>query len=134
MRTREIALESWRLTLKELLNKYLQVKDYMSGESIVDYSDLINITFNEYTNPTLENITNVLAKQVQTGLKSQITAIKELNKGISEEQAIEEYEQILAEQQPNQMQNEMGNEETSIPQYPQMNRNQRITLTQIPVN
>ena len=134
MRTREIALESWRLTLKELLNKYLQVKDYMAGETIVDYSDLINITFNEYTNPTLENITNVLDKQVQTGLKSQITAIKELNKGISEEQAVEEYEQILAEQQPNQIENKTGNEETSITQYPQMNRNQRITLTQIPVN
>lgn len=135
MRTREIALDSWRVTLKELFNKYLQVRDYMKGLSIEDYSDLINITFNEYTNPTLENITNVLAKQVQTGLKSQITAIKELNKGMSEEQAEMEYEQILAEQNPEQMQGDgLGEDGQSIPQMPQMNRNQRITLTQIPVN
>lgn len=135
MRTREVALDSWRTTLKDLLNKYLQVKDYMAGKTIVDYSDLINITFNEYTNPTLENITNVLAKQVQTGLKSQITAIKELNKGMSEEQAVEEYEQILAENEPNQMGDGLGEDGQPIPQqYPQMNRNQKITLTQIPVN
>lgn len=133
MRTREIALESWRVTLKELLNKYLQVCDYMKGETIIDYSDLINITFNEYTNPTLENITNVLAKQVQTGLKSQITAIKELNKGMSEEQAEQEYQQILEEQQP--MQDDgLGEDGGQLQPLPQMNRNQRITLTQIPVN
>lgn len=135
MRTREIALDSWRVTLKELLNKYLQVRDYMSGNTIIDYSDLINITFNEYTNPTLENITNVLAKQVQTGLKSQMTAIKELNKGMSEEQAEEEYMQILEEQQPSQMPMEgMGEDGGQVPPIPQMNRNQKITLTQIPVN
>ena len=97
MRTREIALNSWEGTLKELLNRYLQVRDYMKGLAIVDYSDLINITFNEYTNPTLENITDVLAKQVQTGLKSQITAIKDLNEGMSEKQVEQEYAQIQAE-------------------------------------
>jgi hypothetical protein len=69
------------------MNKYLQVRDYMKELPLFDYSDMINVTFNEYTNPTLENITNVLAKQVQTGLKSQMTAIKELNEGMSEEQA-----------------------------------------------
>lgn len=97
MRTREVALDSWSRTLKTLLNRYLQVRDYMKGLSIVDYEPLINITFNEYTNPTLENITDVLAKQVQTGLKSQLTAIKDLNEGMSEEQAEEEFAQILAE-------------------------------------
>lgn len=97
MRTRQVCLDSWALTLKELMNRYLQVRDYMNDKEIVDYSDLINVTFNEYTNPTLENITNVLAKQVQTGLKSQMTAIKELNKGMSEEQVMTEVEQIMAE-------------------------------------
>jgi hypothetical protein len=97
MRTRQVCLDSWALTLKELMNRYLQVRDYMNNREIVDYSDLINVTFNEYTNPTLENITNVLAKQVQTGLKSQMTAIKELNKGMSEEQVMTEVEQIMAE-------------------------------------
>lgn len=97
MRTRELSLNSWAKTLKELLNRYLQVRDYVNGKDIVDYSDLINITFKEYTNPTLENITDVLAKQVQTGLKSQLSAIKELNEGMSEEQIDAEFLQIQAE-------------------------------------
>ena len=123
MRTREVALESWRVTLKELLNRYLQVKDYIQGKSIVDYSGLINITFNEYTNPTLENITNVLAKQVQTGLKAQVTAIKELNKGMTEEQAREEYTKIQQENTGMQPTEDGGG---------QGRGNQKITF--IPVN
>lgn len=99
MRTRSVCLDAWGKTLKELFNKYLQVQDYINGLSIIDYSDLINITFNEYTNPTLENVTNILTQQVGAGLKSKITAIKELNEGMSEEQAISEYELIQAENQ-----------------------------------
>lgn len=129
MRTRQVCLDSWALTLKELLNKYLQVRDYMNGKTIVDYSDLINITFNEYTNPTLENVTNVLAKQVQTGLKSQLTAIKELNDGMSEEQALKEFETIRAENMGAMLEPVEG-----MPQQVGGSRNQRITLTQIPVN
>lgn len=98
MRTREIALNGWRKTLKELFNRYLQVRDYIDGVDINDYSSLINITFNEYTNPTVENVTDVLIKQVQGGIKAPLTAIKELNKGISDEQAEEELLQILASQ------------------------------------
>lgn len=97
MRTREIALKSWEKTLKELFNRYLQVMDYISGEEINDYSDLINITFNEYTNPTVENVTDVLVKQVQGKIKSQLTAIKELNKGMSDEEAEEEFLRIMAD-------------------------------------
>lgn len=98
MRTREIALNGWRKTLKDLLNRYLQVRDYIDGEDINDYSELINITFNEYTNPTAENVTDLLVKQVQGGIKAPLTAIKELNKGMSEEQAENELLQILASQ------------------------------------
>lgn len=96
MRTREIALNGWRKTLKELLNRYLQVRDYIDGKEIVDYSSLISITFNEYTNPTVENVTDVLVKQVEGGIKAPLTAIKELNKGISDEEAEEELLQIFA--------------------------------------
>ena len=123
MRTREVALESWRKTLTELLNRYLQVKDYIQGKSIVDYRAIINITFNDYTNPTLENITNVLAKQVQTGLKAQVTAIKELNKGITEEQAQKEYVKIQQENAGMQPTEDGGG---------QGRGNQKITF--IPVN
>lgn len=127
MRTREVALDSWRVTLRDLLNRYLQMLDYINGKSIMDYKDLINITFNEYTNPTLENVTNVLAKQVQTGLKSQLTAIKDLNEGMSEEQAMAEYQQIQAENQG--IQGVLPDGQPNI----QPSGNQRITLTQIPV-
>lgn len=99
MRAREIALNGWRITLKELLNRYLQVRDYIDGKEIVDYSNLINISFNEYTNPTAENVTDLLLKQVGGGLKSRLSAIKELNKGMSDEQAEEEFLRTLAEQQ-----------------------------------
>ena len=98
MRTREIALNGWRKTLKELFNRYLQVRDYISSEEIQDYSDLINITFNEYTNPTVGNVTDVLVKQVDGGIKAPLTAIKELNKGMSDEDAEKEFMQILASQ------------------------------------
>ena len=98
MRTRELALNGWRKTLKELFNRYLQVRDYISGEEIQDYSDLINITFNEYTNPTVESVTDVLVKQVDGGIKAPLTAIKELNKGMSDEDAEKEFMQILASQ------------------------------------
>ena len=99
MRTRAVCLDAWEKTLKELFNKYLQVQDYINGLTIIDYTDLINITFNDYTNPTLENVTNILVQQVGAGLKSKITAIKELNEGMSEEQALGEYELIQAENQ-----------------------------------
>ncbi len=97
MRAREISLNGWRKTLTDLFNRYLQVSDYIKGEDIVDYTDLIDITFNEYSNPTVENITDILVKQVQGGIKSRLTAVKELNKGMSDEQAEEELLNILAE-------------------------------------
>jgi hypothetical protein len=52
--------------------------DYINGESILDYSDLINIKFNEYSSPSTESITEVLATQVSAGLKSRKQAIKDL--------------------------------------------------------
>lgn len=99
MRKREIALNGWKKTLTELFNRYLQVDDYIHGRDIGEYSSLINITFNEYTNPTVENVTDVLVKQVAGGIKAPMTAIKELNKGMTDEEAEAEYYQILASKQ-----------------------------------
>ena len=101
MRKREIALNGWRKTLTELFNRYLQITDYIENRDIEDYGDLINITFNEYTNPTVENVTDILVKQVNAGLKSPLTAIKDLNKGMSDEEAQDEYYRVLASQQAN---------------------------------
>lgn len=97
LRKREICLNSWNKTLKELINKWLQLYDYTQGLDIIDYTDLINIQFNEYTNPSLENITDVLTRQVAGGIKSQQTAIQDLNDGWSKEQAEDEFLRIQAE-------------------------------------
>lgn len=99
LRRREICLNGWEKTLKSLLNKWLQVNDYINGLDIIDYTDVINIHFNEYTNPSLESVTDVLAQQVGAGLKSQETAIKELNDGWSDEQVNAELEKLRQERQ-----------------------------------
>lgn len=98
LRRRELDLKEWALTLKDLLNKYLQMKDYIAGREILDYSDLIKIHFNDYVTPSVENITDVLAAQVSAGIKSQKHAIKELNDGYEDEDAENELLDIMAEQ------------------------------------
>ena len=98
LRTRELCLKSWEKTLKELFNRYLQVLDIINERDPLDYSSLINIQFNEYTSPSVENVTDILATQVSAGLKSRQSAIKELNDGMSDEQVEGEFMQIMAEQ------------------------------------
>lgn len=97
LRKREICLTSWEKTLKEVFNKWLQVNDYIQGREIIDYTPLIDIQFNEYTNPSIENVTDVLARQVAGGIKSQQTAIKDLNDGWSDKQVEDEFLKIQAE-------------------------------------
>jgi hypothetical protein len=97
LRTRELALHSWEVTLTELLNKYLQVLDYINGEEILDYKELIKIKFPDYINPSVENVTNVLANQVASGLKSRKRAIKELNDEFDDTDVEREMLDILAE-------------------------------------
>lgn len=96
-RTRETALKSWALTLKELLNKWLQLCDYIEGKEILDYSELIKIHFDDYITPSVENITDVLARQVQAGIKSQKHAIKDLNAEYDDHDAEGEIIDILTE-------------------------------------
>ncbi len=98
IRTRERCLVAWQKTLTELLNKYLQVCDYIKGKTILDYSGLIKIHFNDYISPSVENITEVLVNQVAAGLKSQKHAIMELNKEYTEDDADKELLDILTEQ------------------------------------
>lgn len=64
LRTREIKLKGWKETLEEILNKYFQYVAYLNKEEIRDYSDLISISFNEYINPSTENIVSVISQAV----------------------------------------------------------------------
>lgn len=98
LRTRELALKSWEGTLKRLLNKYLQMLDYIEGNEILDYMSLIKIHFNDYINPSTENITEVLVNQVMAGIKSKKHAIKELNPEYEEQDADNELLDIMSEQ------------------------------------
>lgn len=97
LRTRELCLAGWKKTLKSLLNKYLQMLDYIQGQEILDYSELIEIQFDDYISPSVENVTDVLAQQVAAGLKSQKHAIKDLNDGYTDEDADNELLDIMSE-------------------------------------
>lgn len=74
------------------------MRDYIAGREPLDYSDLIKIHFNDYVTPSVENITDVLAAQVNAGIKSQKHAIKELNDGYEDADAENELLDIMAEQ------------------------------------
>jgi len=97
LRTRELSLSSWEHTLTELLNKYLQMLDYLEDKDILDYTPLIKIHFDDYISPSVENITDVLSRQVMAGIKSQRSAIKELNDEFSDEDAENELMDIMSE-------------------------------------
>lgn len=64
LRTREIKLKGWKETLEEILNKYFQYLAYVKKETIKDYSDIISVSFNEYINPSTENVVSVIAQAV----------------------------------------------------------------------
>lgn len=64
LRTREIKLKGWKETLEEILNKYFQYLAYLEKEPVKDYSDLISVSFNEYINPSTENIVSVISQAV----------------------------------------------------------------------
>jgi len=103
IRTRALALESWGRTLTELIAKYLVVDDYINGTnkiSLETYRKVIKINFDEYLSPTPEAITKVLAEQVAVGIKSKVHAIKDLNKEYTDDDALQELQDILTESQP----------------------------------
>lgn len=76
LRTREEKLETWKSTLQDILNKYFQYKAWILGETIEDYSDMIDISFNEYISPSTENIINVLAGAIRGNVMSIESAIE----------------------------------------------------------
>jgi len=99
LRKRKESLKSWSLTLADLLNRYLQMCDYIDGEDIEDYSSLIHIKFNEYVSPTQETVLDLLDKKLGLGLVSTKDAIKELDTNLTDEQAVQKLMDIVQEQQ-----------------------------------
>lgn len=99
LRKRKESLKTWNKTLKDLLNRYLQMCDYIDKEEIGDYSQFIHIKFNEYINPTQESIVDLLEKKLGLGIMPLTEAMKELDPTLTTDQADEKLLSIFAEQQ-----------------------------------
>lgn len=97
LRTRELALRTWELTLTTLLNRYLQIMDYIKDRDVLDYHDIIKISFDDYIIPSSESVTDVLVRQVGAGLKSREHAIMDLNTEYEQEDAEKELLDIMSE-------------------------------------
>lgn len=64
LRLREEKLKGWSLTLTNLLDKYFQYLAYIKGDEIGSYREMFNITFNDYINPSTENVVEVISRAV----------------------------------------------------------------------
>lgn len=76
LRTRSEKLKGWGETLTEVLDKYFQYLAYVKGEPIESYKDMFNISFNEYINPSTENVVDVIAKAVAGQVYSVETGVE----------------------------------------------------------
>ena len=99
LRKREESLKTWKTTLEDLLNRYLQMCDYIDGEEIGDYSSLIHIKFNKYVNPTQDSIISLIGQKIEMGLASRKDGIKELDPTLSDEQAEKKLFEVVQEEQ-----------------------------------
>ena len=75
MRTRETKLKSWRQALKKLFNLLLQTQDIMDGKPVQEYD--ITLNFGNFSNPSQENVINLLSKAVEGSILSTREAQKE---------------------------------------------------------
>lgn len=90
IRLRENHVEIVKLFTADLTSTYLTVH----GKDIPE--EKISVVFDPYITPSMETMTNVLAKQVQFGIKSRKQAVKELNKDeLSEQELEDELNEVL---------------------------------------
>lgn len=89
VRLRETHINKLKIAIPKILQEYLKLF------GIEVSFEKITVVFDNYITPSIETQTNVLAKQVQFGLKSRQLASREINKDeLSEEELAEEYERI----------------------------------------
>jgi len=90
IRLRENHIIDLKPTISKLVKTYL----FLHGVKSVEVVD-IAVMFDPYITPSVEQMTNTLAKQVQFGIKSRELAVQELNKNeLSDEEVAIEYERI----------------------------------------
>lgn len=99
LRKRKESLKSWNKTLTDLLNRYLQMRDYIDDEEVEDYEPFIHIKFNEYVNPTQESIVDLLEKKLNLGIITHKDAIKEIDATLTDDEADQKLMDIVLEQQ-----------------------------------
>lgn len=75
LRTRKIKHKGWKLCLEELLNKYFQFVAYLANEPITDYGNVLDISFNEYINPSTESVLAVIGGAVTSKVYSIETGV-----------------------------------------------------------
>lgn len=98
LRKRELMIKEWTPKLKELSLIVLEMEDYMNNGSIGNYKeDEIEVMFNPYTNPTAENIIDIIGKEIDAGLKSIKEAIKERRPDIDDDALELAYAQVKSE-------------------------------------
>lgn len=89
IRKRENDVATLKIFISKVVQKHLYLNDIHLDERE------IAVLFDQYITPSIESMTNTLAKQVQFGIKSRYRAVVELNKNeLSDKEIDEEYERI----------------------------------------
>ena len=89
IRLRESHIDRLKIFMAKILRKFLFLKGYKVK------LDKISIIFAQYITPSIESLTNTLAKQVQFGIKSSDLAIKELNRGELTDEEVEREVELI---------------------------------------
>ena len=89
IRLRETHVAILKMFIAKIVKTFLQINSFD-----IDVTD-IAVIFDQYITPSIETLTNVLAKQVQFGIKSIEQAVRDLNKNeMSDEEIAKEVERI----------------------------------------
>lgn len=98
LRKRELMIKEWTPKLQELALILLEMDDYVKNNGIGDYNEEeIEVLFNPHTNPTAENVIDLMGKEIEAGLKSIKEAIKERRPDIDDDTLELAYAQIKSE-------------------------------------
>lgn len=92
IRLRETHVAILKMFIAKIIKTFLQINKY--DVNVID----IAVIFDQYITPSIETLTNVLAKQVQFGIKSIQQAVTDLNKNEMSDEEIEKEVERIREQ------------------------------------
>lgn len=98
LRKRELMIKEWKPKLQELDVILLEMEDYMNNVTVGDYDlEDIELVFNPHTNPTAENVIDLLNREIDAGIKSIKEVIRERRPDIKEEDLDLIYAEVKSE-------------------------------------